>query len=739
MIRKRLIEASAWGLLLATGCSRSGDASTDPVVVSAPSTAGASVAFGAVTCGASDQREVTVALPASAKSWRVGSIEPASVFSVEGATSGTGSSATIKVATTVPIGTVRPGDYVSGFVRIVVDDLAGKTLDVPLSVEPHGAWIEAPSQFDFGVVNEYGKRIEGSVPLRNAGNEPVAVRVVPASSPFTMADGARVIEPGETSGWSASFAPTEAGDATAVATIAIVDGVDCSGRAAQGIGLAGHARLTPLELSAASLDFGTSVCGEARTPQQVQITNHSNQRVDWTATVDNTAAYKVTPAIGQLPANLSITLTVTPLADAGGSIGANALDDVLTIGIGNGQSMPVPLRRGVSGAVLRWGASALDLGRNRLDTGLARSVPLYNEGDLPITLRASVSDAQLTTASTSFTVPAGGVVNVPVGATMTDFSVVDSLSVHVDGDASALCRGGVDPVSIRGRGYTRATDLWGLYALVDGGRVLLVAPYQTGTFAPELQGATALVRAYPGGYDEMCVRVANNSDLVCRLGGFSWASIPGTSDTLATLKMPLDGIDLDATFRCYASSTALRCEDSPISTAGASGVRKYIAAWAGCVVRKDLECWQRNFSPIDFASRFDTRVTVLANVKDATLYSWNTVLAVREDGTAAYTVDPSVFSTSNAVVWTDMPGITDAVSVVESSGCVVRANGRIACLGSDSYVRNAFPLQPADSVVDLGLADVVEANFSCARHSDGRVTCWSGDPVIPPTPLPGLD
>lgn len=369
-----------------------------------------SLDFGAVACGATGQAKTITLKNTGNGSYKITSLALGAGDALYTLTSNAPADGTVAPGTSVqitvtpkPIPKVSavPGSY--GDTLTITTDAAGDVPHVvPIVEQASGAILAiAPATVDFGnvAVNTSGST---NLQLTNTGNAPVTVsfKGVPAQSPFHLPQGTTVAPGAVTK--AAQFAPLAAGTVNQTATIDVGAAVLCQPPPAT-LPLTGTGVMTGLTVSPTEVYFGQSgfvACGTQGGPQTITVTNAGATPFNWKASLaSRQGLYTLSSESGALPANQSVTLTLTPAPIPPVSATTNDLyaDTVLlTTDLPGDPGHLVHLHQTAWGAVLLPSTAYVDFGFGAPAAKLDAPLSVTNVGNRDTTIDVALTSAAFT-------------------------------------------------------------------------------------------------------------------------------------------------------------------------------------------------------------------------------------------------------------------------------------------------------------------------------------------------------
>ncbi len=282
----------------------------------------ASLSFGQVAVGTSSAAQSVSLTNTGATPLLISGIQAAGDYSQTnncGASVATGASCAIKIVFTPSAAGASAG-------QIVITDSAPTS---PQSVTLAGTGTEpaaglTPPSLDFGNQEVGGTSAAQTVTLANSGNGALEISSISASSPFAQTNNCGAsLAAGAGCTISVTFAPTASGAASGKLTVN-----DNAAGSPQSVALAGSGIAPAVELSPASLSFGTVNDGTTSPAQGVTLTNTGTAALAITS-VAATGDYSAASGCGEsLAAGSSCTINVTFAPTASGAAsGTLAIND----------------------------------------------------------------------------------------------------------------------------------------------------------------------------------------------------------------------------------------------------------------------------------------------------------------------------------------------------------------------------------------------------------------------------
>jgi hypothetical protein len=465
-----------------TGGDGGADAGTDAgsatdAGVPAASLSSTSVSFGAVSCGASANKSVTLQnkgtadLTYSAKT--VGA-----AFSIPNG-SGTvppGGSTPLTVTATVGSSAAAAASY-SGVLIVDTNDPANPALTVALLATAQGATLLInPSIVSFGVVTVNTAASPATVTVTNVGNAGASISYGTPSDPqfsvrWSGADGGTDAGsdggPGsvmlaQTAGAALQigFAPTKAG-ASSISVPILVNGPVC-GASATSIQLNGQGTKGPFGLSSSDLTFGNNGevnCGNTAASQAFVISNSGAASYDWTATLGlgTSSPFSLSPPNGTIQAMGKQTVMVVPAAiPMTASTADEGYSDVVTINTDIPGDTPhaVRLHETAAGAVLSFQPASIDFGG--VPTGSSSNAPfsVMNAGNLGANVSLGSTNGDFSVDQPGPTLVAGAAsLNATATFTPGSSTVAQNATLTLSvGTSDVLCAPLPSPLALSGTG-----------------------------------------------------------------------------------------------------------------------------------------------------------------------------------------------------------------------------------------------------------------------------------------------
>lgn len=255
--------------------------------------------------------------------------------------------------------------------------------------------------------------------------------------------------------------------------------------------------VSPLRVSASSVDFGAVACGGSGAPKTVTVTNGGTRPVTWSAALQRTAPFAIQgPLGGVLAAGASAQLTIAFEAPTGLRSGTG-ITDALVVDDGDDATpdVQVTVRGELAGADLAFSSPAIDFGSIDVN-GLAatRPVSLENRGNRA----ATVTFDQLTSGPFAIALGAGGATTMSLAPSVTPSGIVARFDPDSDGLASTsftlvatgpVCTSTTDTLDLTGTGVS--SDLrvnepeldWGLVSCGAAGAPKSLVLSNSGTAA----------------------------------------------------------------------------------------------------------------------------------------------------------------------------------------------------------------------------------------------------------------
>ncbi|MBK6692847.1 MAG: hypothetical protein IPG50_11685 [Myxococcales bacterium] len=367
-----------------------------------------------------------------------------------------------------------------------------------------------PDEVDLGDVELSGCF---EIVLRNSGNEPARLGV--QGGPGVSVDRAEV----DVGVGSTVVAGTAALTLGSPGEVRFIAPSNLCGGMPSVVRVVARDTSSPVRASPVVLDFGSPDCQQTIAPRVFRIQNRNAEPLTWKAVAVADSPYRVEPEAGTVAPGTDQEVAVVAVDIPSPPLGSNALGRVLSIETSQGL-LAVEIRRGASGARLRWQATP-DLGRRRIGTPSVHQVLLFNDGDRPATVLLRAEGAGLVTTPFAFTVPSGGSTAVPVEVARESFTADGALVPTVV--SGSVCSAPTT-LPLHAASFGRVSALrsysYVTLALFDGGRVADINRYfQSGlSIWATARGATALhvgIGSRFGNNTVPCVAPNASSNLLC--------------------------------------------------------------------------------------------------------------------------------------------------------------------------------------------------------------------------------
>lgn len=389
--------------------------------------------FGSADCGGAAPSALTVTLTNGgerALSWSA-TLRFTPSFRVDGVNGGRldgGASVELTVvADAVPAGAMA-GQVLQDVLLITHDDPTRGPFELPVRLVARGATLAVtPASVDFGRIPLGAAAPAIPLTITNTGNAPAMVALQsPASGGLaTSFDGGPdpvALAPGASlAGAQATFTPASLAAVDASATLAVTGAV-CGARpgpiALKGQGIAAIALVSP-----ATVDLGSTDCGQAAPGRTFVVANTGSQLMTWSAARDAGAASRLllVPESGVLGPNSSqlVTVYAAPIpALADTTPGAFTETVTVTTDAAGDTPHEITIVQSARGAVLEFlePELAMDaplslLAPGALPTGTAA---IRNTGSGAATVTLSSENGAFALVGGEATIPPGATVDVPV-------------------------------------------------------------------------------------------------------------------------------------------------------------------------------------------------------------------------------------------------------------------------------------------------------------------------------------
>jgi len=316
-------------------------------------------------------------------------------------------------ATTFTVTVTVPADATAGqaltATLTATTNLPGSPHAVPITVTPRGAHITVtPPSVGFGQVEAGTTSAASTVAIANTGNAPATVAIAAPGGAFNRTfgtSGSTVIAGGDSAAAAFTYAPTGIGDDSGAAALTIT-GAHC-GVVPTSIPLTGTGAVTGgVLVQNTPVAFGARACGSSASTATISLVNTAAIAAQFTATLLTDAdgdhlRYTVSPASGSVPANDTVTLTITRTQIAL-PFQPRAVDATLRINVDlpTSTDTDVAVTQTLTGPFLAATPTSQDFGYAALGGARTGPVTISNTGNAAATLQATV------TAPFSFALPA---------------------------------------------------------------------------------------------------------------------------------------------------------------------------------------------------------------------------------------------------------------------------------------------------------------------------------------------
>jgi hypothetical protein len=404
-VRLGLATATLFTFVLA-GCDEENpdfqDAGRDASIDAVPAPVGmlpASVPLAITDCGASTQTtfqvmntgtaDLTYALVLSDAAFTV---MPSSGMIVAGA------STTFTVMVTVPQDATA-GQALTAMLTATTN-LPGSPHTVPVTVTPRGAHITiTPPSVGFGQIEAGTTSQPSNALIANTGNAPATVTVASPGGEFTRifgTTGELTLAGGQSADASFTYHPTAVGADTGAAAVTVT-GVHC-GTAPTTIGLTGSGEVSGgVLVQGTPVAFGAIACGAATDTDTITLMNTAEIAAAYSATFPTDAEgdharYSVAPSSGSIPANSSVTLTITRNAISL-PFQPRAVDATLRVNVDipTSTNTDVAVTQTLTGSFLTATPTTQNFGYASLGGSRSGPVTINNTGNAAATLQTSMT------------------------------------------------------------------------------------------------------------------------------------------------------------------------------------------------------------------------------------------------------------------------------------------------------------------------------------------------------------
>jgi len=355
-----------------------------------------SVSFGNVATGSTATQQLTLSNTGNASTQISGVTVSGAGFSVTGVTS----SSTVSASQTLPISVSfapSAAGSVSGTLTIT-SNANGSPLKIPLTgtgVQP-GLSV-APTSFNFGSIVD-GQNKSQTFTLTNTGSGTLTVAQLSVSGAGYSVSGLSTpanIAAGQSTTFSAEFAPNTAGTLTGSITIASNAPNSPAGVALSGTGVAASVTMTP---TPASVSFGNINAGSSNT-QSVTLTNNGNSSLT-ISQVSSTVRDVKTSGISTpmtLAAGKQASLTVTFAPSASENVTGN-----VTVTSSQGASAVIPVSGSGVQPALSLTPSSINFGSLSVGSSNSQTIRVRNSGTGTLTIsQVNVSGAGFSSSGLS--------------------------------------------------------------------------------------------------------------------------------------------------------------------------------------------------------------------------------------------------------------------------------------------------------------------------------------------------
>lgn len=596
-------------------------------------------------------------------------------FAVNGAVGGQiagGQAMTLSVrASIAPAGTYAQAT-VTGHLHVTTTDPLAPETTIDLSATAHGAELSlVPATANFGDVS-LGKQATMPVALYNDGNATVQATLgAPTHPAFSVSADVLTLAPKQAASAVVSFAAQAVLAASGTSTLTIT-GPAC--HAPTELKMLANANDALVGVSPGALDFGLVDCGSQAKPQSVVLSNVGPSPFHFNAILKSGYAFDLSTVEGIVPAQGSITIVITPKAIVAPVLTTpDGFGDLLEISTSapNDVAHLVPIHETAHGGAVTLAPGVVDFGRQRVGQSVSTNVTVHNTGNAVVQLDAIAIGGY---GAPSTTIPPG------------DTAVALSYTA--------------DPTALG------TADARTLVASFSG--TVCSAPVVMKLSAAPFDRAAKI---FTGGGNTCLVSLAGR--VYCSGTGYS-GQLLGKPSSLIPMYIP--GV----------TATDVACSGD-----------------ACCAVQSGtIRCWGTPYgsSVVPFGATTDA-VAVMGGggylalrTSSGVIATWKS-LAACGCGQLLYSPDPVA-----------MTGVTDAVDyggafAGPTHACVARASGEVVCAGYNvngdlgsggSYVQ--YLATTPETVLNLTNATNVAASSSasCARRSDGSVSCWGSSAVSDP-------
>jgi hypothetical protein len=333
---------------------------------------------------------------------------------------------------------------------------------IALKQTARGAQLTFSStKIDFGAVPLV--QTQNAISVRNSGSAPALVTLQSSGTGFSVPSVPVTIGAGELFTTFVTFAPTSTAPATGNITLGVSsDDVLCGALPAP-LQLSASASNAEISVSPATLSFGDAGltdCGATAAPKTVTISNASSADTAFSAALGRgpLSPYVVSSGGGVVPANGSVTLTLTPKQiPATSAVTAGLYNDTLVVTTRGFADTPhtVALEQTARGYILARSSGSIAFGSVAVGQPISQLITLTNTGNAPVDVTHVAGLSEFSVASgMAVTVAAGATVPVTVAFTASQPVTTADAATVVVSETSARCNPLPASLTLSGTGTT---------------------------------------------------------------------------------------------------------------------------------------------------------------------------------------------------------------------------------------------------------------------------------------------
>lgn len=386
-----------------------------------PSAGPTTIDFGEVNCGATaNPQPLTIHNPsAQTITWSVslgkGATSPYTIAPASG-TAAPGETVTVTVTPKQVPGTSSTAANAFGDTVNVLHGATSTSIALKETAKGAVLFYQPATPIAFGNSPTAAGTVQSNFAVANSGNATANVTLsTTGDAAFAIVPPAAITAVPGLTGAKVSFTPTQnqaysGAIAMAVANTDVLCAPLPANLAVSGTGTDGILAVTPPQVLFGNA--GQTDCGTTAAPQKVKIANSGNAPVNYTAVLQRgTTVFTLSSASGQVQANSSIEITVTPkqIGTSGVSTVTDAFGDTLTITTDALGDSPhtIPLHQTARGVILSRGTGSVGFGNVAVGTSSSQTYSFANTGNVDVTLVMANAFPEFV-QMTPVTVSAGG-------------------------------------------------------------------------------------------------------------------------------------------------------------------------------------------------------------------------------------------------------------------------------------------------------------------------------------------